>query len=292
MTTRQAQRSGDDPGAPGNTPVHNGARVGGALLVAAPLIGLVALGILIVSGALPAFSSLLRGSLAELAPHVHAFRWSTFLYATAWLAQLGGFLLLTRVLVRTGDQHLAVVAMALTGVAAVLGILEATFAVEVTTWAAEEAATTGTTPQLYTPLENWLDSIQAVYITLGLGAQAGFGSALFTTRVLPTWIGLTTMAWAAFWLVGFFAAFPAVLFVMPAVIGMALLQPGATHPRHTKPQPEDESGDRNEPGDRTRRGQVRMAHPPRGERLFCPNGVGWFFSGPQATVGNPTGYIG
>lgn len=86
-------------------------------------------------------------------PYLFVFRFGTFLYAAAWPSLLLGFAALTVFLVRSGDELMGVLDGAATVVAAGLGILEATFAVGVTTWAVEEAARSGRTPQIYTVLD-------------------------------------------------------------------------------------------------------------------------------------------
>lgn len=199
-------------------------RLSGLLLVAGLLIGLLALGVLVVDGALPAFGAALRrGSLKALAPHVLAFRVSNVLYAAAWVSLLLGFVLLTRSLVRSGEDLFSGVALAATVVATVLGLLEASFGIMVTPWAAQEAANSGVVPVAYTALDRWVSAIQAVYIFLGLAAQAGFGASLLRTELLPSWVGQATLVWASAWLMVLGLGIPAILFVMPAVIGLAVL---------------------------------------------------------------------
>lgn len=72
-------------------------------------------------------------------------------------------------------------------------------------------------------MERWVGGIQAIYIVLRLAAQAGFGAALVQTDLLPAWVGQTTLAWSLVWLVVIGLGIPAMLFIMPAVIGAALL---------------------------------------------------------------------
>lgn len=211
-------------------------RTTGALLVAGLLLVLAAAAVMIVSGALPAFFDFLGGSLADLEPHLGAFRFSTYLWAVAWISSLLGLVALTRLLILSGDEGLAVLSLAAAVIATVLGILEATFTVGVTTLAVEEAARTGTTPGIYIVLkEGLLDKIQFVYTILGFAAQAGFGAALLKTRLLPSWVGMTAVVWGLFWLVldSFFLGIPALLLFMPAVIGVALLMTDRTAVKST-----------------------------------------------------------
>lgn len=206
-------------------------RTAGALLTGSLLIVLVAGIIMIGSGALPAFFDFLGGSLAGLKPYLVSFLVSTYVWVAAWISLLLGFVALTRLLVRSGDDQVAILALAATVVATVLAILEATFTVGVTTWAVEEAASTGTTPPMYTVLDDGLfDRIQFVYTILGFAGQAGFGVALLKTSLLARWVGQTTLAWGLVWLVldSFFLGIPALLLFMPAAIGVTLLMSDET----------------------------------------------------------------
>lgn len=72
-------------------------------------------------------------------------------------------------------------------------------------------------------MDRWVGGIQATYIVLGLAAQAGFGAALIQTEILPAWVGQTTVVWSLLWLLVVGLGIPAILFIMPAVIGVALL---------------------------------------------------------------------
>lgn len=201
-------------------------RTAGSLLTGSLLIVLVAGIVMVVSGAVPAFFDFLDGSLAGLKPYLPAFRASTYLWVVAWISLLLGSVALTRLLVRSGDDQMAILALAATVVATVLAILEATFTIGVTTWAIEEAASTGTTPQVYTVLDDGLlDKIQFVYTVLGFAGQVGFGAALVKTSLLPRWVAMTALVWALVWLIldPFFLGIPAVLLFMPAGIGVALL---------------------------------------------------------------------
>ncbi len=165
-----------------------------------------------------------------------AFRFNVYLWAVAWILLVLGFVGLTRLLVNSGGEQLAILALAVTVVATVLAILEAVFTIGLTTWAVKEAARTGITPEIYIVLDDGLfDKIQFVYTVLGFAAQAGFGAALLKSTLLPSWVGQTTLVWGLVWLVAdsFFLGIPALLLIMPAVIGVALLNTNRTVIRST-----------------------------------------------------------
>lgn len=123
-------------------------------------------------------------------------------------------------------EQLTVMAYVAVLVAAILGILEASFHMSVTTWAAQEEAYTASLPVVYPALHQWVGFMQLIYVNLGLLSLAGYGWALLRTGLLPSWVGLAALVWGVGWLLAFLvmgATIPGVLFIMPAVIGVALL---------------------------------------------------------------------
>lgn len=200
-------------------------RTSGTLLLGSLAILVAAFVIVVVSEALPAFSASLGGSLAESAPHATTFWLVNFLYAVGWLLQLLGFVVLTVLLVRFGEMTMAPVALAVAAVATILGIFEATFHAGITTWAAQEVASIGTEPVFYTATRRWISAMKLLSLALGLSAQVGYGVALVKTRLVTAWVGKAALVWGVSWLllliVGVGA--PAVVFIVPPVMGAALL---------------------------------------------------------------------
>lgn len=200
-------------------------RVAGILLVGSLIILLLALVILIASGAFPAFSAGLQGSLAEKAPYAATFRLLNLFWTVGWIVQLLGIGLLTRLLLRAGDESLAIPAFIAILVAAIIGVLHGTFHMSVETWAAQESAQTGSVPEIYSSLDAWIGaSFRVAYVT-HLTATAVFGWAILRSRLLLSGAGRIVIAWSLIWLVSYFvgAGAPGILFIMPAVIGVALL---------------------------------------------------------------------
>jgi hypothetical protein len=208
---------------------QSSARIAGVLLVASFLILLLALIILIASGALPGFSAALQGSLGEMAPHASTFRRLNLLWTLGWIVQLLGFSLLTRLLVRAGEEQLAILSFMAIFVAVLLGVLHGTFHMSVETWAAEEAARTGSIPEVYEPLEIWIGGSFRIAYWLQLVGVAGFGWGILRTGLLAPWVGWTAIGWSILWIAGYLIGVgaPGILFIMPAVIGaVLLLKPG------------------------------------------------------------------
>jgi hypothetical protein len=142
-----------------------------------------------------------------------------------WIIQLLGFGLLARVLLHAGEEQLAVLAFIAILVATMLGILHGTFHMSVETWATQEAARTGSIPDVYEPLEVWIGSSFRIAYVLHLVALAGFGWGILRTRLVAPRVGWLVIGWSIIWLVGYFigAGAPGILFIMPAIIGFVLL---------------------------------------------------------------------
>ncbi|MFQ5923557.1 MAG: hypothetical protein ACE5M4_12010, partial [Anaerolineales bacterium] len=194
-------------------------RIAGAALTVSTLILVAAFALLVARRALPAVFALLEGSLEEVAQHVSTFRSVNLMYGAGWILQLLGFGMLTIRLREIGDGTISSLALILLGFAAMLGALEATFHMSVTTWAAQEAARTSNVPSFYEPLRHWVNvSIQQIYTVLGLLALAGYGWALIQTELVPLWVGWASMGWGLVWIVALLmtrGTIPAVLFIMP-----------------------------------------------------------------------------
>lgn len=201
-------------------------RLAGILLVAGLLIGLFALIILIGSGAVSAFSASLQGALEQVAPFAATYRWLILLWAVAWIVQLLGFGLLTYLLLRSGSEQLVILAYTLILVATIFGVLHATFDMNVMLWAAQEAAQSGSIPELYEPLEAWIGNAFRLAYLVHLVGVAGFGWAILRAELLPPWVGWVASGWSVLWFAGGLIGVgaPGLLFIMPAVIGGALLR--------------------------------------------------------------------
>lgn len=200
-------------------------RAAGGLLVGGLLVLMLAAVIMIASGAMPGFSAILQGSLAEVAPYAATFRLLILMFVVGWIIQLLGLSLLTRLLVRAGAEQIAILAFTLMVAAAVMAILWSTFRMSVELWAAQEAARTGIVPGLFEPMQAWTTSFEKVASRMHYVAMAGFGWGIVRTRLLTPALGWATIGWSALWLVGGLGGGlpPGLVFVMPAVIGVALL---------------------------------------------------------------------
>jgi hypothetical protein len=201
-------------------------RVAGSLLAVPLPIIVLALIILIASGALPATSAYMGGEFAQAAPYAATFRLLFLLSALGWLVQTLGLGLFSRLLVRAGQDQLAVLAFTLVLFAAPLAVLWATFRMSVELWAVQEAAHTGSLPALFAPLLAWTNDFFRLASVSYLVAGGIAGIGILRIGIISSAIGWATITWTVLWLVARFtvgAGVPAIPVIMPAVIGIALL---------------------------------------------------------------------
>lgn len=228
MIDEQASR-----GCGSDQPRRTPERITGSLLLSGLLLGLGALAIMIATGAAPGFVASRRGALHDLAPYVATFRMLNLLWAVSWVLLLAGLGMLARLLVRAGASHWPVLAVALALVASIAGVLHGTFHMSVQSWAAEEAARTGAVPAVYEPLDAWVSAMFRLGYVLSLASMVGFGWSLLGGTLVAPWVASLTVGWSALWLVAgvIGVGIPALVFVMPAVVGLALIVRAPTIPK-------------------------------------------------------------
>jgi len=199
-------------------------RVTGSFLVAGLLIGLLAVVIMIASGAAPGFASI-GGALERMAPYADTFRLLNGIYSATWIFLLLGFALLARLLTRTGEEQLALLVFSLAVITGVTGVLHGAFHVGLTTWAAEEAGQTGSIPEIYQPLRAWADGAFRLGYAGSFVAMALTGWGILRSGLIAPTLGWTAIGWSTLCFAGLLVGVgaPAVPFIMPAVIGVALL---------------------------------------------------------------------
>ena len=146
-----------------------------------------------------------------------------------------GFGLLTAHLSQAGDRALSFLAFNLFIVFVILAAIENTFHSEVTAWAGEEWARTGAVPEFFEPLREWVNGpVQLRYVTFVNVSMAFYGWAFLRTRVLPQWIGWSTLIWSLGWLILALViqlTLPATYILLPLLLGVALLAFPSREPR-------------------------------------------------------------
>ena len=172
------------------------------------------------------------GTLEAMAPYADTFRLLNGIYSAIWIFLLLGFALLARLLARAGEEQLALLAFMLALVTGLTGILHGAFHVGLTTWAAEEAERTGSIPDIYHPLRDWADGAFRLGYGGSFTAMILTGWGILRTGLLPPTLGWVTIGWSALWLIAFLiraGGAPAMPFIMPAVLGIALLWQPSRH---------------------------------------------------------------
>ncbi|MDX1616630.1 MAG: hypothetical protein R3300_20145 [Candidatus Promineifilaceae bacterium] len=208
-----------------NTSFLSDERVAGGLLVAPILIALIALVIMIISGAAAGFRPATQGDLERVAPYAGTFDLLILLFVISWIVHLLGIGLLARLLARAGAEQLAILASTLILVTVFSAILKFSFDMTVELWATQEAAQSGSLPVLYEPLSTWTSRVFRLGYVIHFVAVIGIGWAILRSGLLSASLGWATIGWSSLWLVGALvgAGAPAVPLLMPAAIGVALL---------------------------------------------------------------------
>ena len=170
--------------------------VAGALLVLGMLITLAGIIVVAIQGKVEGLEAAFKG-VEGIGDETSAFRTVGAFSRPGLILMLLGFGTLTVHLTESGDRAISLVALNLLLVTVVFSAIEGTFQSEVTAWAGEEWARTGTTPEFYEPLRQWMNGpVQLVYMTFGLSSMAGYGWAILRTMVLPRWVGWATIGWS------------------------------------------------------------------------------------------------
>jgi hypothetical protein len=208
-------------------------RAAGGLLLGSLLILVLAAILMVVSGAIAGFRPIIQGSLAAVAPYVATFRLLITLFIIGWIIQLLGLRMFTRLMAKAGEDQLALVAFSLILVAVVLAILYSSFRMSVELWATQQAARVGALPTLYEPLRSWSSDIFRFAYRMHFVAMLMLGWGILRSRLLSPTLGWATIGWSGLCLIGALLGMgvPALPFLMPAAIGVALLVGG----RHGQP---------------------------------------------------------
>jgi len=152
--------------------------------------------------------------------------WASVLFLSGTLVTLLGFAQLTTLLRGAGDQAFSHLGLLTLVFGAVLWVIVLAFRLSIDFWAAQETARTGVLPAFYLPLTQWTDALFALYTILTFLAAVAYGGALVSTRLLPPWVGWTTIVYSLVALglvVAFGNAPPLLHYLLPIVMGILLL---------------------------------------------------------------------
>jgi hypothetical protein len=202
-------------------------RSAGVLLTLSILVPAAIFVILVIRGEMGGANAPFRGVTGIAEPPGAGLRRGRLFFVPAAIVLLVGYNLLTIQLQQSGDGILSNLGLNLMLFMVMLHILEQTFHSIVTTWALEETTQSGSVPPLYEQLRRWATpAMQHAYMLAGMLATALYGWAILQTGLLPGWIGWLSIGWGLLWIVLTLVAgegFPLALYILPFVIGIALL---------------------------------------------------------------------
>ena len=165
--------------------------------------------------------------------------WANVLFLSGTLVTLLGLAQLTTLLRGAGDRAFSSLGLIVLVVGAVLWVMVLAFRLSIDFWAAQETARTGVMPGFYVPLTQWTGALFVLYTILTFLAASAYGGALISTRMLPRWLGWTTIVYSLAGL-GLFVALrdmpPLFHYLLPIVLGILLLRRRSQLPpaRHRK----------------------------------------------------------
>lgn len=158
--------------------------------------------------------------------HPRLWQWANILFMSGVVVTILGLVMLTILLRDTGDRAFSQLGLVAFVFGAVLWVINLAFRLSIDPWAAQETARTAVMPDFYVPLTRWTHLLFVIYTVLAFSAMAAYGGALFSTHVLPQWVGWVTIVYslAGLGLLGFTGDAPPLLHhLMPILIGILLL---------------------------------------------------------------------
>lgn len=203
-------------------------RIAGILLLLSPALLLLAVAVIAVQGKLGGMAAAF-GGVGPNAGDASGLRIIARFAIPAQIVQLAGFAYFGVLLYETGDRGPAVAALSLVVLSSAVAVVEGSFQSSVTVWATQQAASTGTTPELYEPLRRWVNGdVQLAYMSAFLTAMVLFSWSVVRTGVLSSWMGWAVLASSllAFPLYFLVLGAPLIIIVFPLLFGVGLLLRG------------------------------------------------------------------
>lgn len=141
------------------------------------------------------------------------------------ILQVIGFGILAAMLTKAGETSIANISFGLFILAGVILVFRGTFDGSLTVRAARDFASTGSIPEYYEPLREWVHhAFEIGYVTFFI-AMAGFGWGILRTDLLSPWVGWVSAGWSVLWVVGYFfrVGLPIFIVLPPLLYGIGLL---------------------------------------------------------------------
>jgi hypothetical protein len=205
-------------------------RIAGIALVAGNVVFFGGVSIPLFSGlSLRVWSAPLPEYLELIAAHRAAWLWTNGGIILGVLLTAVGLSALTALLNEAGDRLLARAGLLLFAMGVMFWLIELTFRLSVTVWAAGETVIMGAPPPFFEPLHQWVELLFFIYMVLAYLATAAYGGALLQTASLPDWLGWVTLGVGVFGAISFIAGLPTIFSIpagvhlMPLLTGIVLL---------------------------------------------------------------------
>lgn len=198
-------------------------------------------GICLISGALvfflgvsvPLFSGL---SLRVWSAPLHEYLELISANRTAWLSTNSGILIgtmlttigmgaLTLTLGLEGEHVYSLTGFLSFALAVVFWLVEITFRLGVTPWAAKSAELSGAPPAGYEGMKLWVGLMFFLYMVMAYLATASYGGSLLATSLVPRWLAWTSIGAGLFGVISFVAGWPTI-FSIPAGVHLVPLALG------------------------------------------------------------------
>ncbi len=181
-----------------------------------------------------------QGLLGVVFQHQTLWWWANALFLGGSIVTMLGLALLTRLLREAGDRTFAPLGLILFFFGTVFWSLQLAFRLSVSTWAAQESASTGIVPNFYVPLAAWTQAMFVIYTVSAFAGLVLYGLALRSSRVVQPWMGWLAIGYglAGLGVLAFTGDFPPFLhYLLLTLMGILLLMPS---PRSTSTLPAEE----------------------------------------------------
>lgn len=200
-------------------------KISGIFLSGTLAVLLIAIFISLQGGSSGGFSASIKGDLEAIAINENTIYLSNLAFAVAWITQFIGLAILYQTLNSRKGSWASIVMLSLAGFMTLFGIVEATFNAVVTTSVSQIVVAGSPLPELYPVLDSWVSLIKRFYLELGLIMNIFLGLAFRENPDFPSWMSQFSIAWGGLWFISSIIGlvFPALLFIVPIVIGVAFL---------------------------------------------------------------------
>lgn len=200
-------------------------RISGTFLATTLIVLLIAVALLFQGNAIAGYSATIEGDFSGIARNSISISQTSLWFAIAWITQLLGLTVLLAQISKYGSTWSVATSLVLIGLTSLFGIAEATFNAVVVTSVSLHVENGNSLPVMFPILDEWVSQIKFIYLVLGSLMHIFIGLALRSTNLFASWMWILPLVWGVIWtlMLIFVGSFPAVLFVVPIILGIALI---------------------------------------------------------------------